>query len=100
MKIGDLRNENLLDVYKQATDFMKLWIKSEGPLEIIRKLMRKDYIQKNLSQVKYSCEACSILFNIPEIKGEVKKEYSKYVKNTLFKIESELNILALEKSGK
>ncbi|MCO4321708.1 hypothetical protein [Aliidiomarina quisquiliarum] len=93
MKIGDLRTDSLLESYKsQLKDFMKLWIRVKGPLNIVKDVMGEKYMQDNFSGSNHICEVCSKLYNTPEIVEKVKEKYENYINDIIFRFSTEFEI--------
>ena len=69
MRLGQCDGKNLGALYKeQATDFLKFWLRVDGPYSIIEAAMGED-AEEVLEGVVHICQACSILH-----KNEVVKE--------------------------
>lgn len=79
MRLGKNSGKNMRDLYMgQLEDFMKLWIKVEGPYSIIEKVMGPD--SKNyLDGAVHICEVCATLHKNGEIKSAIKNRYQEFV---------------------
>jgi hypothetical protein len=82
MKLGNIKN---LECYKdmQQDDFLKIWIKVEGPLKIIEQLLGEN--NEKLINIQHQCQACAILHKDEEIIGKLINNYSEYIVPVLHK---------------
>ncbi|HJP39550.1 MAG TPA: radical SAM protein [Gammaproteobacteria bacterium] len=64
--------------YGQLTDFLKIWIKVDGPYTIIRRLFG-DAVQEDLQDVVHICQACAILHQHPEIRARIQQRYMEFM---------------------
>ncbi|WP_415776371.1 radical SAM protein [Shewanella oncorhynchi] len=87
MKIGKIGNvDSLKNAYiNQQNDFLKIWIKMDGPYSIVEKLMGADYIDKNIGTVSHGCQACVYLHKDRKIVDAVKENYTKFIPNVLLR---------------
>ena len=84
MKLGKLKNENLSDTYfSQFSDFLKIWISVDGPLNIIEKVMGKDFVTNNLQMASHECQVCAFLHKNEEVKRKLTAAYPAHVKIVL-----------------
>lgn len=75
MRLAKNDGRNLGEMYRaQSDDFMKYWLKVEGPYSIIEKVMG-DKAHTYLDGVVHMCQACAILHKTPEIRSEVIRQY-------------------------
>ncbi|MEL3928348.1 hypothetical protein V1669_13240 [Aeromonas enteropelogenes] len=82
MKVGDI-NDLSGYVQHQKNDFLKLWIKIDGPIKIIDYLLGEgNHKTKNVS---HQCEACAMLHKDPEIIRHLKSRYQNYIPYVLNK---------------
>ncbi|WP_333810582.1 radical SAM protein [Idiomarina baltica] len=86
MKLGDLRKESIRELYDiQLDDFLKHWIRAEGPYSIIETLMGEDYVDNELPKITHICQACVFLHKTPEIKEALFKQYLTHVPRIMSK---------------
>ncbi|MDP6416686.1 MAG: radical SAM protein, partial [Gammaproteobacteria bacterium] len=64
--------------YDQLKDFLKIWIKVDGPYTIIRRLFG-DAVQDDLQDVVHICQACAILHQHPEIRVRMQQRYMEFM---------------------
>lgn len=90
MKIGSIDNPGGLQKAwdKQLQDFLKIWIKVDGPYTIIQKLMGEDYIENNIGTLSHNCQACVYLHKKTEIRTSLKQNYHRFVNDILLRYQS------------
>lgn len=83
MRLGKNDGTNMGELYRaQADDFLKYWIRVDGPYAIIEKVMG-DAAPKYLDGVVHGCQACAILHKAPEIRQKVVEAYPSHVEGVL-----------------
>jgi hypothetical protein len=83
LTLGDLNSENMKTLYAKArNDFLKIWIHTDGPNVIMRKLFDEE-IDHELAQFKHICQACVILHKHPKIRAEIRKRYTEFLPDVL-----------------
>jgi len=87
MKIGNIGDKDALrKAYdEQLNDFLKIWIKVDGPTSIIEQLMGSGYIGNSIGTVSHNCQSCVYLHKDPKIVSALKENYEKYMPNVLMK---------------
>lgn len=87
MKLGSIGDKDALrKAYdEQLNDFLKIWIKVDGPTSIIEQLMGSGYIENSIGTVSHNCQSCVYLHKKPEIVSALKENYEKYMSNVLIK---------------
>ncbi|OHU90195.1 MULTISPECIES: radical SAM/SPASM domain-containing protein [Pseudoalteromonas] len=99
MKIGNIYEKDFLKVAyeSQLEDFLKIWIKVDGPARIIKLLMGEDYIEKNIGTINHNCQACVYLHKDDKILANLKQRYPEFLPSVMFRykakhgLESRLN---------
>lgn len=82
MKVGEIHDLSGY-VEHQKNDFLKLWIKVDGPIKIIDTLLGEG--NNKTKKVSHQCEACVMLHKDPEIILSLKKHYQHYIPYVLNK---------------
>ena len=92
-KLGNVKTDNMKTLYEtQYNCFINLWLKMEGPYNILEYLALKEPRIKEL-HVNHSCQACNYLFNNEFVKETISKYYIEKIPEVLFKyqIQKKLN---------
>lgn len=76
MKLGTIED---LSCYKteQINDFLKLWIKTEGPMKIAQRLIGDQH--PKLANVVHQCQACALIHQDKEIVDKLLNEYDQHL---------------------
>lgn len=75
----------LRDLYfSQLDDFLKIWIRVDGPYSIIEKLLG-ERSEELLSDVVHQCQACAVLHQNSELRRLLSTEYIKHLPQVLGK---------------
>ncbi|MBJ7262446.1 MAG: radical SAM protein [Burkholderiaceae bacterium] len=83
LTLGDLNDENMTSLYEMARkDFLKIWIHTDGPSVIMRKLFGED-IDDDLAQFKHICQACVVLHKHPTVRAEIRRRYAESMPDVL-----------------
>ena len=87
MKIGTIFEEDCFShaEKREIEDFLKIWIKVDGPIEIIRKLKGEDFILKEIGSISHICQSCVHLHKNKAITDSLKKEYQKFLPEVMLK---------------
>ncbi|RZM80322.1 radical SAM protein [Pseudoalteromonas rubra] len=97
MKIGDLEHDSIGAAFNnQLEDFLKYWIKVEGPMNIIRQLCDEDFITREVGQIDHICQACVHLHKNPVIREKLASEYHNHVNQVMAKFHLELSAKGIE----
>lgn len=96
MKLGNMAD---LSCYRQAQtdDFLKTWIKVDGPYIILEKLLGKD--SDKLKGISHQCEACAIIHKDENIGKLIRQKYKSYMAAVIARnilIEAKENLLIKE----
>lgn len=79
MKLGTMA-EGVSDTYlRQRDDFLKYWLRMDGPGEIVRKVMGEERANELLAKSVHICEDCAILHKNPEIRERIAATYERFV---------------------
>lgn len=91
MKIGSIHEKGGLKLAydRQLNDFLKIWIKVDGPLTIIEKLMGEDYIDNQIGSVSHNCQACVYLHKKEDILDKLKESYKEYIPDVMLRIKTQ-----------
>lgn len=93
MRLGKLTTGNMYQLYAtQFDDFLKYWIKVDGPYKIIESIFPDDS-EKWLNGVNHICQACVILHKTEEIKKRMLDTFQDHVQRvmTTFSLEEAVN---------
>lgn len=83
MRLGKNTGNNIGELFlSQSDDFMKFWLRVEGPYRIIEDVMGAD-AAKHLDGVIHGCQACAILHKSPEIRARVRQAYQSRVQEVM-----------------
>ncbi|MCD9087701.1 hypothetical protein [Stenotrophomonas sp. SY1] len=83
MRLGKSNGTNIAELYlSQADDFMKYWLRVEGPYRIIETVMGDD-AGKYVEDVVHGCQACAILHKTPEIRERLLENYEVHVASVM-----------------
>ncbi len=76
LRVGNI---NEVDSYEeqQKDDFLKLWLRVEGPMNILESLLGKKH--EKLNDIVHICQACAILHKDNEIREELVKSYKAHI---------------------
>lgn len=98
MIIGNISQENYFDVYSsQIDDLLKLWIKTHGPLHILKKVYGEDEeMSSKIEEIQHQCHACVLLHQQDRKKGKL-EDYL-YDKTIVSEILSKINIQSVIRS--
>ncbi|MBI4350248.1 MAG: radical SAM protein [Elusimicrobia bacterium] len=82
MDMGKIQGKGLKKLYEeQANDFLKLWLRVEGPQGIIDNISDDPLNHK----FKHPCEACLALFSSDKIREKLIENYTSRVPDIMFK---------------
>lgn len=79
MKLGRLENGVSKSYLSQANDFLKYWIKVDGPAEIIRRVMGQDKADELLQGSVHMCHDCAVLHKNSEVRARLEADYQQFV---------------------
>lgn len=83
MKVGSSSHSGLRDEYiAQAQDFLKIWLKVDGPFRII-KILSAGEAPDRLSQIVHPCQACALLHQDMGLRQKVVFEYKHHMERVL-----------------
>lgn len=93
MKLGDLNSHTIDKLYKsQFDDFLKIWIHTDGPYNIIEKLMGQGYLEKKYGHINHSCQACVYLHQDKNIILRLKTEFKNHISSVIGSLHLKQNI--------
>lgn len=79
MKLGTSDASGVTKAYQgQQNDFLKYWIKVDGPGEIIRRLMGDEKANELLANSVHICQDCIVLHKNAEVVEELKYRYTEF----------------------
>ncbi|WP_307753678.1 radical SAM/SPASM domain-containing protein [Xanthomonas albilineans] len=79
MKLGTIA-EGVSDTYlRQRDDFLKYWLRMDGPAEIVRKVMGQERADELLSGSVHICHDCAVLHKNPEVRKRITATYEQFV---------------------
>lgn len=83
MRLGKNNGSNMAGLFlSQADDFMKFWIRTDGPYRIIEDVMGSD-APNYLKGVVHGCQACAILHKTPEIREKIREVYRDRIQDVM-----------------
>ncbi len=86
MKIGDARRTRLRDLYdSQLEDFLKIWIRVEGPEKIFFFATEKDPGLPFPDGATHPCQTCAALFLNPRVRKVLAGHYLEKVPEVMFR---------------
>ncbi|NOU53145.1 radical SAM protein [Pseudoalteromonas sp. JBTF-M23] len=99
MKIGNIYKKDFLKIAyeSQLEDFLKIWIKVDGPAKIIKMIMGDSYTEENIGTISHNCQACVYLHKDEKIRAKLKQRYPEFLPSVMFRykakhgLESRLN---------
>ena len=92
MRLGRCDGSNMSDLYlEQLKDFLKLWIRVDGPYSIIERLMGSE-AERILAGVVHVCEACLRLHKSPEVREALALRYQEFVPEILTRFKVDLAV--------
>lgn len=68
---------------RQYGDFLKYWIRVDGPYTIIRRVMGSEDADEILRGVVHKCQACAILHQSEKVRAALKARYGDFVEEVL-----------------
>jgi len=90
LRLGRCDGSNMGDLYlNQLGDFLKLWLRVDGPYSIIERVMG-EAAEEHLVGAVHVCDACLRLHKIPEIRQALARRYREFVPEVLtrFKVDA------------
>lgn len=86
MKLGDLHRRGMRDLYdSQMEDFIKIWIRVEGPEKIFDFATRKDPGIPFPDGATHPCQTCAALFLNPRVRAVLQEHYLEKVPEVMFR---------------
>jgi radical SAM family protein len=86
MKVGDARTRPLRELYdSQLEDFMKIWIRVEGPEKIFFFATQKDPDIPFPDGATHPCQTCAALFLNPRVRKALSEHYLEKVPEVMFR---------------
>jgi len=83
MHLGKCSGTNLAETYSQQEhDFLKHWLKVDGPYSIIERLLG-NRAEKILAGVVHQCQACAILHQDPEVRAALEQRHTQFVPDVM-----------------
>lgn len=83
MRLGKCNGTNIGTLYKaQADDFLKYWIRMDGPYSILETILGEES-KAILQDVVHTCQACVILHKNPNVRNRLLLDYEKYVPDVM-----------------
>jgi len=79
MKLGKLDDGIAASYMRQVDDFLKYWIKLDGPSEVIRRVMGDAAANALLEGSVHMCHACALLHKAESIREKLRVSYEDFV---------------------
>jgi organic radical activating enzyme len=85
LRLGNIRNTSLADADHRANgDFLKRWIRIEGPERILAWASEFDSEIKWQDMYAHRCQACIRLYTDPAVKEVIREHYEKKIPDVIF----------------
>ena len=86
MKLGSARERPMRELYdEQLKDFIKIWIRVEGPEKIFDFVTRKDPGIPFPDGATHPCQTCAALFLNPRVRRVLREHYLEKVPDVMFR---------------
>lgn len=86
MKLGSLRERGLRELYEsQLEDFIKIWIRVDGPERILHFATTKDPGIHFPQGISHPCQTCASLFLNDGVREVIRKHYLEKVPDVMFR---------------
>lgn len=86
LKLGDLRRHRMADLYRRAlADFMKIWLRVEGPDRILEYARALDPLIATPAGAPHPCQACAIVHLNPAVRRALERGWRARVPEVLFR---------------
>jgi hypothetical protein len=86
MKLGDLRSARMRDLYDaQLRDFLKIWLRVDGPERIFRFAAEKDPAIVYPDAATHPCQTCAALFLNPAVRRALNDHYLEKIPDVMFR---------------
>ena len=86
MKLGSARRHRMRDLYDdQMNDFIKIWLRVEGPEKILHFATKKDASLRFPRDATHPCQTCAGLFLDRRVQRVLKKHYLEKVPEVMFR---------------
>jgi len=93
LKLGRLSEVSMQAAFdQQLDDFLKIWIRMDGPEAIIEKLFPDEAPKQIEQNVVHICQACVILHKHPKIREELNKRYHEFVPDVLSRFAARIRL--------
>lgn len=79
MKVGRLEDGVSNAYLSQTDDFLKFWIRVDGPAEIIRRVMGEEKADELLNGSVHMCHDCAVLHKNSEVRARLESDYQKFI---------------------
>jgi hypothetical protein len=85
LEIGHISKDSLQDVRQRAeNDFLKRWIRNEGPERILQWAAGKNPAIDWENQYAHRCQACKRLYTDPLVRAEILRHYEEKILDVLY----------------
>ena len=100
MILGDILADNYKHLFStQLDDLLKLWIKTHGPLSILRTVYGNDpEIASSIEDIQHQCHACVLLHKKDREQRKIERYFS--TSDTIIEILNKINIRSVVESLK
>lgn len=87
MKIGNIKKNSIMEIYSsQFEDFLKVWIHTDGPNNIMKYIYEKMGTEYDAEQEQiHECSACEKIFNNPQYIQVIRNNYYQIYTNVFLK---------------
>lgn len=83
LKLGQLYQAPVKDLYaSQFDDFLKIWIKTDGPAKILKTLFPGE-VEEEIDQLHHICQACALMQQSEVVMEKLLHVYPQYIEGVL-----------------
>jgi organic radical activating enzyme len=80
MILGSLERGRLREVYEsQANDFLKTWLRVEGPAGIVRSVLPTQVAEQHVDSCDHICQLCALVHQDAEIRSSIADKWTQHV---------------------
>ncbi|MNR32494.1 hypothetical protein D3C85_1500860 [compost metagenome] len=92
MKINWVSGDSLREKYiSQAQDFLKIWLKVDGPYQIVKNLAWDEY-KDDLEKIVHPCQACALLHQSGLLRERMVEQHGSHMGRVLRQFFSQASI--------
>ena len=100
LKLGRIEDGVANTYLNQQDDFLKYWLKVDGPAEIIRRVLGEDRSKELLSGSVHICHDCAVLHKNAEVRAKLAAHYKEFIPDVMSRYALALAVDRLVEQGK